>query len=87
MTMSNPLFQVTGLVSGIDWGTMIDKIMERERKIADVWTSEKEKLEFRIDLYNEFSANFKTLRSTLTHLSCLPLIWQKLQRLLTLAAL
>lgn len=68
MTMSNPLFQVTGLVSGIDWGTMIDKIMERERKIADVWTSEKEKLEFRIDLYNEFSANFKTLRSTLTPL-------------------
>jgi len=66
--MSNPLFQVTGLISGIDWGTMIDKIMERERKIADVWTSEKEKLEFRIDLYNEFSANFKTLRSTLTPL-------------------
>jgi len=68
MATSNPLFQVTGLVSGIDWGTMIDKVMEQERKITDIWTAEKEKLEFKKDLYDEFSANFKTLRSSLTTL-------------------
>ncbi|HPP13835.1 MAG TPA: flagellar cap protein FliD N-terminal domain-containing protein, partial [Acetomicrobium flavidum] len=60
MATTDPLFQVTGLASGIDWGTMIDKVMEQERKITDIWTAEKEKLEFKKDLYDEFSANFKT---------------------------
>jgi len=41
MATTNPLFQVTGLASGIDWGTMIDKVMEQERKVADIWTAEK----------------------------------------------
>lgn len=68
MATTDPLFQVTGLASGIDWGTMIDKVMEQERKITDIWTAEKEKLEFKKDLYDEFSANFKTLRSSLTSL-------------------
>ena len=68
MATTDPLFQVTGLVSGIDWGTMIDKVMEQERKVTDIWTAEKEKLEFKIDLYNEFNANFKSLRTALTPL-------------------
>ena len=34
MATTDPLFQVTGLASGIDWGTMIDKVMERNEKIT-----------------------------------------------------
>ena len=32
-----PLFQVTGLTSGIDWGQMIDTMMEAARKPAELW--------------------------------------------------
>ncbi|HPP38373.1 MAG TPA: flagellar cap protein FliD N-terminal domain-containing protein, partial [Thermosynergistes sp.] len=54
-----PLFQVTGLASGIDWGQMIDKMMEAARKPEELWQAEKDKLELKVGLYNEFSAYLK----------------------------
>ncbi|KUK40197.1 MAG: Putative flagellar hook-associated protein 2 [Synergistales bacterium 54_24] len=63
-----PLFQVTGLASGIDWGQMIDKMMEAARKPEEFWQAEKDTLELKVGLYNEFSAYLKTLRSSISPL-------------------
>lgn len=63
-----PLFQVTGLTSGIDWGQMIDKMMEVARKPEELWQAEKDTLELKVGLYNEFSAYLKTLRSSISPL-------------------
>ncbi len=63
-----PLFQVTGLTSGIDWGQMIDKMMEAARKPEELWQAEKDTLELKVGLYNEFSAYLKTLRSSISPL-------------------
>jgi flagellar hook-associated protein 2 len=63
-----PLFQVTGLTSGIDWGQMIDKMMEAARKPEELWQAEKDKLELKVGLYNEFSAYLKALRSSISPL-------------------
>jgi flagellar hook-associated protein 2 len=63
-----PLFQVTGLTSGIDWGQMIDKMMEVARKPEELWQAEKDKLELKVGLYNEFSAYLKALRSSISPL-------------------
>jgi len=63
-----PLFQVTGLTSGIDWGQMIDKMMEVARKPEELWQAEKDTLELKVGLYNEFSAYLKALRSSISPL-------------------
>lgn len=63
-----PLFQVTGLTSGIDWGQMIDKMMEAARKPEELWQAEKDTLELKVGLYEEFSAYLKTLRSSISPL-------------------
>lgn len=66
--MVNSMFQVTGAGSGIDWGGMIDKIMENARKIEKPWKEEKEKLELKIGLYEELSGGLKQLQKILTSL-------------------
>lgn len=63
---TSPLFQMTGLSSGMDWGAMIDKQMAKARKVQTKWEDQIQTLEDKIYLYNEFSANLKTLRNTLT---------------------
>ncbi|SMG27294.1 flagellar filament capping protein FliD [Dethiosulfovibrio salsuginis] len=63
---SSPLFQMTGLSSGMDWGAMIDKQMAQSRKVQTKWEDQIQTLEDKIYLYNEFSSNLKTLRSSLT---------------------
>ena len=63
---TSPLFQMTGLSSGMDWGAMIDKQMEKARVVETKWEDQIQTLEDKIYLYNEFSANLKTLRNTLT---------------------
>ena len=65
---SSPLFQMTGLSSGMDWGAMIDKQMAQARKVQTKWEDQIQTLEDKIYLYNELSANLKTLRNTLTPL-------------------
>lgn len=63
---TSPLFQMTGLSSGMDWGAMIDKQMAKARTVQTKWEDQIQTLEDKIYLYNEFSANLKSLRSALT---------------------
>jgi flagellar hook-associated protein 2 len=66
--MGDPLFQFTGVTSQIDWGTMLDKIMENARKPEKIWQEEKDKLELKKGLYDELSASMKQLRNSITSL-------------------
>ena len=74
--MSDPMFQFTGVASQIDWGTMLDKIMANARKPEELWKSEKDTLELKKGLYEEFSGGLKQLRTTLTALK-LPSTYQQ----------
>lgn len=65
---STPMFQFTGVTSGIEWGDMIDTIMEAARKPVETWEAEQDTLELKVGLYEEFSAVLKSVRSTFTSL-------------------
>ncbi|QTX31383.1 flagellar filament capping protein FliD [Aminithiophilus ramosus] len=67
-TISDALFSLSGATSGIDWGTMADTIIENDSKPITQWEEKQEKLELKISLYEEFSALFKTMQSSLTSL-------------------
>ncbi|QVL35182.1 flagellar filament capping protein FliD [Aminirod propionatiphilus] len=67
-TISDALFSLSGATSGIDWGTMADTIIENDSKPITQWEEKQEKLELKIELYEEFSALFKTMQSSLTSL-------------------
>jgi flagellar hook-associated protein 2 len=62
------MFQFTGVTSGIEWGDMIDTIMEAARKPVETWEAEQDTLELKVGLYEEFSAVLKSVRSTFTSL-------------------
>lgn len=65
---SEPLFTMPGVASGMDWGSMLDKVMEKARKPEEVWLEQKDTLELKIDLYKELSASIKQARTALTPL-------------------
>ena len=52
----------------MDWGGMIDKIMENARAVEKPWETEKETLELKIGLYQELSGGLKQLQQTVTPL-------------------
>lgn len=62
------MFQITGAGSGMDWGGMIDKIMENARAVEKPWEAEKETLELKIGLYEELSGGLKQLQQAVTPL-------------------
>ena len=74
--MADPMFQFTGVTSQIDWGSMLDKIMEKARKPEELWTAEKDKLELKKGLYEELSTGLKQLRTDLASLK-LPSTYQQ----------
>ncbi len=59
----------TGVSSGIDWGSMVDAVVEAKREQYAPLEDEKEILELKIGLLEEMSANFKTVQSALTTLT------------------
>ncbi|NCB27253.1 MAG: hypothetical protein EOM62_17635 [Bacteroidia bacterium] len=61
-------FSMPGVLSGIDWGSMADKILANARKPAEQWEAQQDTLELKIGLFQEFSANFKSLRSAVSPL-------------------
>ncbi len=61
-------FSIPGISSSIDWGAMADKLLENARKPEEVWIAERDTLELKIGLFNEFSGSLKTLRTSLTSL-------------------
>jgi len=61
-------FSMPGVLSGIDWGSMADKILENARKPAEQWEAQQDTLELKIGLFQEFSANLKSLRTAVSPL-------------------
>ncbi|MDR1020816.1 MAG: flagellar filament capping protein FliD, partial [Synergistaceae bacterium] len=66
--MSDSLFQVTGISSGISWDEIISKTLEAARKPAEQWQKKIDTLEYKKSLYEEFSSSLFKLRNTLTTL-------------------
>ena len=61
-------FSIPGISSQIDWGSMVDKILENARKPQQQWVSQRDTLELKVGLFNEFSGSLKSLRSMVTPL-------------------
>jgi len=61
-------FQISGLSSGIDWGSIIDKLVENRRKPEEAWKKEQQKLADKENLYNELAVYFKDLKDSLSSL-------------------
>lgn len=61
-------FSIPGVASQIDWGAMADKLMEKARKPQTQWVAQRDTLELKIGLFNEFSASMKTMRQAVTPL-------------------
>jgi flagellar capping protein FliD len=66
--MSDSLFQVSGVSSGIAWDDIISKIVETGKKPATQWQNQIDTLEVKKTLYQELQGEFNTLRNTLTKL-------------------
>jgi flagellar hook-associated protein 2 len=58
-------FQITGISSGIDWGSIIDTMMESKRAVETQWYEEQEKLDIKALLYEELAANLSRLQGSL----------------------
>lgn len=58
-------FQITGISSGIDWGSIIDTMMESKRAVETQWYEEQEKLDTKALLYEELAANLSRLQGSL----------------------
>ncbi|MCF7935220.1 MAG: flagellar filament capping protein FliD [Synergistales bacterium] len=63
-----PMFQMPGISSGIQWGDMIDEIMNAARAPKEQWEDEKEELQLEKSLFQEFDQSLDNLRSTLSTL-------------------
>jgi flagellar hook-associated protein 2 len=61
-------FQISGLSSGIDWGGIIDKLIENRRQPETAWKKEQQKLADKENLYNELAVYFNTLKESLSSL-------------------
>ncbi|MDR1966512.1 MAG: flagellar hook protein, partial [Synergistaceae bacterium] len=66
--MSDSLFQVSGVSSGIAWDEIISKIVENGKKPATQWQTKIDTLEVKKTLYQELQSEFNKLRNTLTKL-------------------
>ncbi|MDR0648381.1 MAG: flagellar hook protein, partial [Synergistaceae bacterium] len=66
--MSDSLFQVTGISSGISWDEIISKTLAAAQKPAEQWQSKIDTLEYKKSLYEEFSSSLFKLRNSLTTL-------------------
>ncbi|MDR3280401.1 MAG: flagellar hook protein, partial [Synergistaceae bacterium] len=66
--MSDSLFQVTGVSSGIAWDEIITKLLESAKKPATQWQTKIDTLEVKKTLYQDLQSEFNKLRTTLTRL-------------------
>ena len=59
---------LSGITSGMDWGALIEKSIEKARKPAAQWEKQVDTLELKKEIYGNVSSAFYTLRNTLTTL-------------------
>ncbi len=61
-------FQITGLSSGIDWGNIIDSMIDSKKAVTEQWTSEQDVLNDKITLYKELDNYLGDLENSMTPL-------------------
>ncbi|MFA0888277.1 MAG: flagellar filament capping protein FliD [Synergistales bacterium] len=61
-------FQISGLSSGIDWGSIIDKVIESRRQPETAWREQQQKLADRESLYSELAVYYGDLKESLSGL-------------------
>jgi flagellar capping protein FliD len=59
---------VTGVVSGIDWESMVTELIENAKKPAYVMLDKRDRLELKKDLWEELQVTMQSLQSTLSPL-------------------
>ena len=63
-----PNMSISGVASGIDWDSMIAKIIENAKKPAYVQLEKRDKLELKKSLFEEFLISLRAFQSTLSPL-------------------
>jgi flagellar capping protein FliD len=59
---------ISGVVSGIDWDSMVAKLLEQAKKPAYVMVDKRDRLELKKNLFEEFLVSLRSMQSTLTPL-------------------
>lgn len=65
--MSN--LSISGVSSGIDWGSIIDTLIANKRVVEDQWLETQDTLDSKSYLYTELAASLKSLQSSLDPLA------------------
>jgi flagellar capping protein FliD len=68
-------FSIPGVVSGMDWGSMVDEIISKSQKAYMPMLTKRENLERKISVYEEFNQSIRALQTKLTALK-LPSIYK-----------
>ena len=68
-------FSIPGVVSGMDWGAMVDEIISKSQKAYAPMLTKRDNLERKISVYEEFNQTIRTLQTKLTALR-LPSIYK-----------
>jgi flagellar capping protein FliD len=59
---------ISGIVSGIDWNSMVSELLEQAKKPAYVMLDKRDRLERKKSLFDEFLVSLRSLQSTLSPL-------------------
>ena len=68
-------FSIPGVVSGIDWGAMVDEIISKSQQAYRPMLTKRDNLERKITVYEEFNQSIRALQTKLTALR-LPSIYK-----------
>ncbi|MCL2146828.1 MAG: flagellar filament capping protein FliD [Synergistaceae bacterium] len=68
-------FSIPGVVSGIDWGAMVDEIISKSQQAYLPMVTKRDNLERKISVYEEFNQSIRALQTKLTTLK-LPSIYK-----------
>ena len=68
-------FSIPGIVTGMDWGSMVDEIISKSQKAYQPILTKRENLERKISVYEEFNQSIRALQTKLTALK-LPSIYK-----------
>ena len=68
-------FSIPGIVTGMDWGAMVDEIISNSQKAYQPMLTKRDNLERKISVYEEFNQSIRALQTKLTALT-LPSIYK-----------
>ena len=66
--MGQSTSMISGLISGLDWRTMIDQLMQLDHRSVDLLTTKKTKYEKQLDAWHTVNSNLLSLRNAASEL-------------------